>query len=158
MNTNNQYLLLFSGTEWYNRLSPAEIQTVIDQSKTWFEDLAASGKAKRGQALAREGAVISGKNPRVIFDGPFPESKEAIGGFMVLEVGSLAEAVAIAKTSPALLHGTTIEVRPLSDQCPLNARAKELGLEAVVFDRGGNLYHGRVKAVAEGAREGGLKF
>jgi large subunit ribosomal protein L18 len=37
-------------------------------------------------------------------------------------------------------------------------KAKELGLEAVVFDRGGNLYHGRVKAVAEGAREGGLKF
>lgn len=37
-------------------------------------------------------------------------------------------------------------------------KAKDLGLEAVVFDRGGNLYHGRVKAVAEGAREGGLKF
>jgi large subunit ribosomal protein L18 len=37
-------------------------------------------------------------------------------------------------------------------------KAKELGVETVVFDRGGNLYHGRVKAVAEGAREGGLKF
>ncbi|TCJ17535.1 50S ribosomal protein L18 [Flaviaesturariibacter flavus] len=37
-------------------------------------------------------------------------------------------------------------------------KAKDLGLENVVFDRGGNLYHGRVKAVAEGAREGGLQF
>ncbi len=38
------------------------------------------------------------------------------------------------------------------------SRAKEAGIEEVVFDRGGNKYHGRVAAVAEGAREGGLKL
>ena len=37
-------------------------------------------------------------------------------------------------------------------------RAKEAGVDTVVFDRGGFLYHGRVRAVAEGAREGGLVF
>ena len=40
----------------------------------------------------------------------------------------------------------------------LGEKAKALGIEAVVFDRGGCLYHGRVKALADGAREKGLKF
>jgi large subunit ribosomal protein L18 len=37
-------------------------------------------------------------------------------------------------------------------------KAKDLGILTVVFDRGGNLYHGRVKSVADGARESGLQF
>ncbi len=37
-------------------------------------------------------------------------------------------------------------------------KAQEAGIQAVVFDRNGYLYHGKVKALAEGAREGGLKF
>jgi large subunit ribosomal protein L18 len=40
----------------------------------------------------------------------------------------------------------------------LAERAKSNGIEAVVFDRGGYVYHGKVKALADGAREGGLKF
>jgi large subunit ribosomal protein L18 len=40
----------------------------------------------------------------------------------------------------------------------LASRAKSAGVEAVVFDRGGNKFHGRIAALAEGAREGGLDF
>ena len=40
----------------------------------------------------------------------------------------------------------------------IGKKAQENGVTEVVFDRGGNLYHGRIKAVADGAREAGLKF
>ena len=40
----------------------------------------------------------------------------------------------------------------------LAASAKQAGVDSCVFDRGGYLYHGRVKALADGAREGGLQF
>lgn len=56
-------------------------------------------------------------------------------------------AVAGPKTAKSLSVGKSIA-----------QKAKALGIETCVFDRGGNLYHGRVKAVADGAREGGLKF
>ena len=53
--------------------------------------------------------------------------------------------------------GTKTEKSKLVGQA-IARKAKDLGIEAVVFDRGGNLYHGRVKQLAEGAREGGLVF
>jgi large subunit ribosomal protein L18 len=65
----------------------------------------------------------------------------------------------------AAVNWTEPELRGLSkmDQARragelIAARAKEAGVETCVFDRGGYRYHGRVKALAEGAREGGLAF
>ena len=57
----------------------------------------------------------------------------------------------------AAQSGTKVEKSKMVGQV-IARKAKELGIEAVVFDRGGNLYHGRIKQVAEGAREGGLVF
>lgn len=57
----------------------------------------------------------------------------------------------------AAQKGPKVEMSKLVGQA-IARKAKELGIEKVVFDRGGNLYHGRVKAVADGAREGGLVF
>jgi len=51
------------------------------------------------------------------------------------------------KTAKAAIVGKTIATRALA-----------AGITSVVFDRGGNLYHGRVKSLAEAAREGGLQF
>lgn len=57
----------------------------------------------------------------------------------------------------AAQKGTKTEKSKLAGEA-IARKAKELGIETIVFDRGGNLYHGRIKAVAEGAREVGLVF
>ena len=131
MNTQpqNGYMLLFRSDEWYEELSHDEIQKVISQNNAWIEGLTAQGKAKPGHALQRKGVTVSGKNGRVVLDGPFTESKEAIGGFLLLNVETFEEAIAIAKSSPNLAYGTSIEVRPLADECPLDVRAREMARE-----------------------------
>jgi large subunit ribosomal protein L18 len=53
--------------------------------------------------------------------------------------------------------GTKTEIAKLVGKA-VAEKAMKSGIEAVAFDRGGNLYHGRVKSLAEGAREAGLKF
>ena len=107
MNIENQngYMLLYRSDEWYNKLSHQVLHSLMDQNKAWIEKLTAQGKAKPGRALERRGAIVSGKNGRFITDGPFAESKEAIGGYLVLDVETLEEAVAIAQTIPGLAYG-----------------------------------------------------
>jgi hypothetical protein len=125
----NGHMLLFSSNEWYKELSHDEIQKVINQTKAWFDRLNARGKVKAVQALARKSAIVSGKNGRLVSDGPFAESKEAIGGYLVLDVETLEEAIAIARTNPGLAYGTSIEIRPVTDECPLDAWARESALQ-----------------------------
>lgn len=54
-------------------------------------------------------------------------------------------------------HGGNIEAAKLIGEA-IGKRAIEAGVETIVFDRGGRIYHGRVKALADGARSAGLKF
>ena len=65
--------------------------------------------------------------------------------------------VAVAWTEPELRKLESMEQAKRAGAL-LAERAKKAGLETCVFDRGGYRYHGRVRALAEGAREGGLRF
>lgn len=125
----NRYMLLFRSDEWYEELSHDEIKKVISQNNAWIEGLISQGNAIPGHALQRNGATVSGKNGRTISDGPFAESKEVIGGFLLLDVETIAKAIAIAQSSPSLAYGTSIEVRPVAEECPLYIRARELEQE-----------------------------
>jgi hypothetical protein len=119
-------MLLYRSDEWYNRLSHEELQKLIGQNQAWFERLTAQGKVKPGRALERSGVIVSGRNGRLVTDGPFAESKEAIGGYLVVNVESIEEAIAIAQSSPGLAYGGSIEVRPMAEECPLDVRVREL--------------------------------
>lgn len=120
------YLLMFHSNEWWKELGREELEKYIAQSNAWLEELMTSGKVKGGQALARSGAIVSGKIGRNVTDGPFAESKEVIGGYLLLDVATFEEAVAIAKTAPNIVLGTSVEVRPLTNECPSQARLEEL--------------------------------
>ena len=126
MNTQNHngYMLLYRSDEWYNKLSHTELRKLMNQNKAWIESLTAQGKAKPGHALERKGAIVSGGNGKFVTDGPFAESKEAIAGYLVLDVETLDEAIRIAGTSPGLVYGGSIEVRPLADLCPHDVRER----------------------------------
>ncbi len=128
MNTQKEkpeYMLIFRGTDWMCGLSPEEMQKVASQWMAWFERLTAEGKALAGNPLDREGKIVSGKNGRVVADGPFAESKEAIGGYFLLQVNTLDEAVAIAQECPGLAYGARVEVRPIAEMCPVAEQARD---------------------------------
>ena len=115
----SEYMLLFRGTGWHKQLSPEEVQEVMSQWYAWMDRLTQQGKIKGGQALDRyEGKLVSGKGGKAIADGPFAESKEAIGGYFLLQVSDLDEAVEIAQQCPALEYGLDVEVRRIAEQCP----------------------------------------
>jgi hypothetical protein len=121
--TKNEYMLIFRGNTWYKGLSADEMQTVSTQWMAWFKGLIDQGKAISGNPLEGTGKIVSGKNGRVVADGPFAESKEAIGGYFLLAVSTLDEAVEIAKDCPGLSYGAKIEVRPVAADCPMSREA-----------------------------------
>jgi large subunit ribosomal protein L18 len=73
-------------------------------------------------------------------------------GVTVVAASSLEKAM-----RETLKTGATVEAARVIGK-EIAERAKKAGVDKVVFDRGGYMYHGRVKALAEGAREGGLDF
>src|SRR4051812_30772477 len=89
------YLLLFRSTDWGHGVSQGEVRQAMEKVNAWFDSLSAAGKLVSAQPLMEEGAVISGKGGRTVTDGPFSEAKEVIGGYVLLSVGSLEEAIEI---------------------------------------------------------------
>ncbi len=117
----------------------------------------AKGKsAARGRRHLRLRKKVAGTTarPRLVV------SRSSRHVFVQVVDDTIGKTVASASTMEADLRSfegdKTAKARKVGEL--VAERAKSAGVEAVVFDRGGNKYHGRIAAIAEGAREGGLSL
>ena len=115
------------------------------------------GKSKtaarvRRQVRARKKLVGSAERPRLVV---FRSSRHVFVQVVDDAAGTtLASASTMEADLRALDGDKTAKAKKVGEL--VAERAKAAGIDAVVFDRGGNKYHGRVAAIADGAREGGL--
>ena len=119
--------------------------------------MAYSNTAERRKARVRRAVLAhAGGRPRL---SVFRSSKQIYAQVIDDERGhTIASASSLEKTMrESLKTGATIEAAKRVGK-ELAERARKAGVDKVVFDRGSYIYHGRVKALADGAREGGLDF
>jgi hypothetical protein len=122
----SEFMLLFRNTQLEQRLSPQEMSEAMRRLNDWLERWSMSGHIKSGQPLSYDGKIISGAKQRTVADGPFAESKEAIGGYVLVRAADFAEAMKIAHEWPMLDYDAAVEVRPVRVQCP---SMEEVGME-----------------------------
>lgn len=117
--------------------------------------MALTKEARRKKIRSRIRGKISGtaERPRL---SVFRSNKE-IYAQLIDDNSGVTLAAASSKDKTFTKSGPKIE-QSKNVGLAIAAKAAEKGISAVVFDRGGFLYHGRIKAIADGAREGGLKF
>src|SRR5437879_10973611 len=105
------YVLMFVNDESFRDRSKDEVAEVYADITRWSEDLERKGVLKGGVELqpTRTATTVRRVNGTMrVSDGPFVESKEHVGGFAMIEVPDLDEAIRIAKTFPG-----GVEVRPI---------------------------------------------
>lgn len=103
-------LLLHESPYAYKDLSPDEIQAIIQRYIDWMNTLKQEGRYVSGEKLCPESLIVRRNGDDITTDGPYMESKEVLGGLMIVEAASYAEAVALTRHSPHFDRGW-IEIR-----------------------------------------------
>jgi hypothetical protein len=131
------YAILIYDAESANPSSeppPPEIQqAVMAEYNAYTTSLRDSGAFQAGDALQPAPTATTLRQSEaglVTTDGPFAETKEALGGFYVIEARDLDEALAIAARCPGLKYGSAIEVRPVLDYSAVGQAAATAGATA----------------------------
>jgi hypothetical protein len=110
-----QFLFVFRNPQDQPDPSPEEMQKIFGAWMAWVKGMKDSGIYVTGQPLEEGGKLLRGPHGKSLTDGPFVESKEIVGGYVIVEADSLEAAAAVAKGCPGLNTGGTVEVRPIRE-------------------------------------------
>ena len=107
----SEFTYLFRGRQVAS--SREQMQMTMQKWAAWFKELTVQGHLKEpGHPLEHSGKTVKGSE-KIIIDGPFPEAKDVIGGYVVIEATDLDQAVELAKGCPILDVEGSVEVRPI---------------------------------------------
>ncbi len=103
-----------------------EIQGIMEKFRAWGQRLRAEGKMVSGEKLAEEGGkIVSAQRGSVaVVDGPYSETKEVVGGYMLINAEDYEEAIELVRTCPGLGLGT-IAVRQVDQLAGCGSPAEE---------------------------------
>ena len=112
-----QYMLLIYGAgDSWETLSPEQQKEIGAAYFAYSEELQAAGKMVAGDALQPTTTATSVRvrdGETLTTDGPFAETKEVLGGFYLIDVPNLDDAIDFAAAVPAARRGGSVEIRPL---------------------------------------------
>jgi hypothetical protein len=101
----------------FETMSPAEQQAMLDECFTYDDELRKSGQFAGGEALQGPSAAVTlrwKEGKAVVTDGPYAETKEQIGGILILEARDLNHAIQLMSKHPGVKAGP-FEIRPAAD-------------------------------------------
>ncbi|HEU4554090.1 MAG TPA: YciI family protein [Chitinophaga sp.] len=104
------FMFIFRGGSSAANLSPKEMQDNMQQWFAWIDQFKSKNIYVGGEPLLPQGKTVSGSSA-VVTDGPFAESKELVGGYIVVKADSLEAATELAKGCPDLQLNGSVEVR-----------------------------------------------
>jgi hypothetical protein len=109
-----EYMLFIRDSEDYPELTPEQIQQAVQRYRDWSRRLAAEGRLVEADKLTDgDGRILYKRNGSIVVDGPFTETKEAIGGYFRIKAADFEEAIEIAKRCPAFDQGGKVELRQI---------------------------------------------
>jgi len=92
---------------------PDELKKIMARFAEWMKAMSAKGMVEGTNGLEGTGKVLRGPRGLSATDGPYPEAKEVVGGYVLITANNLDDAVAAARDCPGLDYHMVVEVRPV---------------------------------------------